>query len=212
MSNTDRDRAILWAREILTHDPVFLDTETTGLDYDDVAVQIGIVDHTGAILLDTYVRAWKPIPARATQLHGITDEMVKGAPTILELEMEIFAALQGRAVVIYNAEYDARILRMSFLSDGARKYGAPYKLPEGHFAHIGTFKPECAMEAFAAFYGDFNARYGSYRWQKLTTAAAHFGLSVVGAHGAVADALLTLAIVRKMAETKLSTEGELTNE
>lgn len=208
MSNTDRDRAILWARQMLEQEFVVLDTETTGLDYDDVAVQIGIVNRDGAILLDTYVKPWKPIPARATQLHGITDEMVKGAPTILELEPQLAAALQGQVVLIYNAEYDANILRRSFLYSGAEKHGAPYRLPETHWTFWGIFKPECAMEAFAAFYGDFNARYGTYRWQKLTTAAAHFGLSVVGAHGAVQDALTTLAVVKKMAESKLSAEEE----
>lgn len=205
---TDRDQAILWARQVLQTDFAILDTETTGLDHDDVAVQIGIVDRSGQVLLDSYIKPHKPIPAQATRLHGITDEMVAGAPTILELEPRLIAVLQGRRVVIYNAEYDARILRMSFLNDGAQVHGAPYRLPADHFFHLNNFRPECAMESFAAFYGDWNDYRGNYRWQKLTTAAMVQDIQIEDAHSAIGDALMTLRVVEGMAGAKLSTEDK----
>ena len=169
-----------------------------------MAVQIGIVDRAGLTLLDTYVKPHKPIPAGATQVHGITDEMVATAPTILELESEIFMALHGRAVLIYNAEYDARILRQSFLYSGAREYGDPYRLPINHFVHIDTFK--CVMEWFAQFYGDWNDYRQNYKWQKLSIAALVLGVQISNAHSAIGDALMTLGVVSGMAEARLSGE------
>jgi DNA polymerase III epsilon subunit-like protein len=205
---TARDQAILWARQILQTDFIALDTETTGLENDAEACQIGIVDRAGNILLDSYIKPGQPIPARATQLHGISDETVKDAPTILDLESQLAAALRGRMVIVYNAEYDARILRMSFLRAGAQRHGAPYRLPETCPVHRNNFRPECAMEVFAAFYGDWNDYRGNYHWQKLTTAARYFGVSTDGAHGAVADALMTLKVIEGMANSKLSQEDK----
>jgi inhibitor of KinA sporulation pathway (predicted exonuclease) len=57
------------------------------------------------------------------------------------------------------------------------------------------------MELFARFYGEWNPRYKSYKWQKLATAAAHFDLTFEGeAHSALTDARMALMVLRKMAE------------
>ena len=58
-----------------------LDTETTGLYDDAEIVEISIIDENGGVLLDTLVKPLKPIPAEATAIHGITNEMVATAPT-----------------------------------------------------------------------------------------------------------------------------------
>ena len=45
---------IEWARSVLDQPErhVILDTETTGLANDDEGIQLGVVDSTGAVLLD----------------------------------------------------------------------------------------------------------------------------------------------------------------
>ena len=50
-----------------------------------------------------------PIPEGAIAIHGITDEMVKDAPNFCEVYPQIVAALAGKEVLIYNANFDIRI-------------------------------------------------------------------------------------------------------
>lgn len=202
-----RDRAILWARQILKTDFVVLDTETTGLDENAEACSIAVIGQDETVLLDSLVKPRSVIPGAASRIHGITNEMVQDAPGILDLESQLAAALNEKTVIIYNADFDASILRQSFLRAGAQLHGAPYRLPERHIVHRLNFMPECAMEAFAAFYGDWNDYRGSYTWKKLTVAASYFNISTDGAHGALADCLMTLGVVRGMAEAKLSNES-----
>lgn len=209
----ERDSAILWARRIIEQEFVVLDTETTGLDSDDVAVQIGIVNQAGVILLDSYVRPHKPIPIRATQLHGITDAMVQNAPTFREILPILDRAVTDKIVLIYNKEYDQRILLQSADANSfgieawwlAPRIWKPER-PTDH--HPNQTRWQCVMEQFAQFYGDWNDYRGNYRWQKLTVAVSYFGISTEGAHGAVADALTTLWVVEGMAKARLSGEAK----
>lgn len=192
---SDRDQAILWAREMLTKGFVVLDTETTGLGGGDEAVSIGIVDKTGKILLDTLLRHEKPSDPKAEATHGITWKMTRNAPEMREIAPEIFTHLDGKHQLIYNAEFDTRILRQTFA-----RYGIE--------APKGKTETHCVMEWFAQYYGDWNDYYGTYRWQKLTTAAGYFGIPTNGAHGAAADALMTLRVVQAMAASKTSEEAK----
>ncbi len=163
-----------------------LDTETTGLD-DGEIVQIAIVHSSGQTLLDTLVKPAKLIPADATRIHGITEDMVKNAPTWPELTENLKALLDGKNVVIYNAVYDRKMMHKSQERHGLDKI---------EWKEIATF--HCAMEAFAEFYGDWNEYRGNYRWQKLVTAARHFGVKVENAHNALGDCLMTLGVVNAM--------------
>ena len=193
---SDRDGAILWARQMLTTDFVVLDSETTGLEYDDEAVSIGLVAKDGTILLDTLLCHEKPCSPKALATHGITWEMTRGAPRIADIYETLIDLLTAQPVIGYNAGFDHRIIQQTL-----DRYG----LFSIHWDYSSD-----VMGRFAAFYGAWNDYRQNYTWQKLTTATAHFGLSVVGAHGAVADALLTFGVVTKMAGT--STKKETNHE
>lgn len=196
---TDRDAAILWARQILETDFVVLDTETTGLDYDDEAVSIGLVSKAGDVLLDTLLCHEKRCGARAVEVHGITWEMTRDAPHISDIYRVLLETMGAIEVIGYNAGFDYRIISQTLGRHGLWEMEKPW--PFGRLAGD-------VMQKFAQFYGDWNDYHGSYTWKKLTFAARHFGIETGGAHGAAADALMTLRVVEAMAKTRLSNEPE----
>lgn len=180
----DRQLARQHAQDWLKLDPLYLDTETTGLGPADEICQIAVLDAAGGVLISQLVRPTIPIPADASRIHGITDADVTGAPTFAELWPQLREVLHMRHVVIYNANYDVRMMRQS------GKLLIPARL---------AINPLCAMELFAQFYGEWNHRHRSYRWQSLGFAGAHCGINQGSAHQAISDAEACRKIVMHMA-------------
>lgn len=179
-----RARAVAWARERL-NDPatVFLDTETTGLPPVAEVVDLAIITAGGEILVETLVRPLAPIPPAATAIHGLTDDDVAGAPCWLEIHDQVCAALAGRTVVIYNVDFDRRVL---------------IGCSDRHLLALPEARWECAMAAYADYRCDAGRGHGQCRWHKLEVAASHFGYPP-GGHRALGDALTCLRVVRGMA-------------
>ena len=53
---SERDQARQMAQEMLSQDPVFLDTETTGIGQNDEVVEISVLDPGGEALVDGWRR------------------------------------------------------------------------------------------------------------------------------------------------------------
>lgn len=176
---------------------LILDTETTGLDDDAEVVELAVIDCAGTVLLDTFVRPSGSVPAEAAAIHGITDTMLADAPTWSEIHDRFCDLVEGRQVVIYSREFDTRVI-----SQTARRYGlqAPQCLD---LAHDGS-AVHCAMQAYAELHGEWSEEKGRYRWQKLSTAAQQQGVKVENAHRALGDCLMTLGVVRAMANGALA--------
>lgn len=173
------------AAELLTAPFVIFDTETTGFESKDEILQISIVDQDGAPVFTSYIKPAQPI--LNSQYHGITDELVKDAPTFPEAYEQIKAALNGKVVLAYNYEYDSRML-----SQVCKRHDLEAIKPSSS---------DCVMELYAQFYGEWNEYHGNYRWQKLNQAVASFGLTFDGKeHDALADCKATLGVLKKMAE------------
>jgi DNA polymerase-3 subunit epsilon len=189
LNSQARKGAILQAQLEVQHRPVYLDTETTGLETADQIVEICILDDNGRTLINSLVRPRNKIPAAAMRIHGITDEMVANAPAWPELWPQVEAALAGRRVAIYNAEFDLTMLKQT-----NRKYHLRWAFPGA--ASL------CVMKLYAQFYGEWNYFYGSYRWQKLPEAARQCKVTVKGAHRARADALMARGVLHYMADRK----------
>jgi len=185
--NTQQDRqdSIAKAQQYLSSNPVVLDTETTGLDNRAEIIEIAIIDQNGKPLLDTLIKPQAKIPPDATRIHGISDEQVSGAPSWKEIWPTIQTVLHDRTVVIYNADYDLRMMRQSL----------PSQSPSNALAF---FTPVCLMRIYAQFYGSWNSQRNSYRWQSLANAGRQAGLNLPNTHRALDDCLLTLALLQYM--------------
>lgn len=102
---------IRWARQCLRPGAaVVVDTETTGLD--GVVIEIAAVDVTGEVLLNTLVNpGGVPVEDGARRVHGIGDAELASAPSWAEVVPTFLAAVNGRRILAYNADFDhARIL------------------------------------------------------------------------------------------------------
>ncbi|HDG4082628.1 TPA: 3'-5' exonuclease [Staphylococcus aureus] len=175
------------AQQCLNRNCLILDTETTGLGDNAEIVEIAIIDASGKALLNTLVRPSKPIPAEATAIHGINDEMVKDAPTWPEIGPQMCRLISGKAMAIYNADYDIRLLEQT-----DRIWNVTPKLD----SYPQTV---CIMQEYAEFYGQHSER-GGYKRQKLTAAAEQQGVKIEGTpHRALSDCLTTLGVIKAMA-------------
>lgn len=183
----DRAMTQQWARELMALPNFYvLDTETTGVGKKDQIVQIGIVDKHGEVVLDTLVKSTVPISSGASAVNGITNKMLADAPDFMDLYTTLSAQLAGAHIVAYNMDFDWRLLSQSALA---------FQMPM-----FRTQNKHCAMKQYATFRGVWNSSKRSYRWHKLTEAAAYEKIVVKDAHTALGDVLMTLKLIEKMAE------------
>lgn len=183
MASRFRQSAIEKAQSLWKTQPVFLDTETTGLGGNAEIIEISIVDHDGGVLLDTLVRPGRSIPLEATRVHGISNEMVSNSRTWLHIWPKVEAIITERSVGIYNLEFDIRMMQQSH-----RHIGIPWRAPSSHFF--------CIMKLYADY-------YGAMRWQKLEAAGKQCGLQLSNSHRAKDDTLLARAVFQCIAESGL---------
>lgn len=181
-----RQEAITIAQRVIENQPLYLDTETTGLGPQDEIVEISILDHDGEVVIDSLVRPSKPIPQDAIAIHGITNAMVSAAQTWKSIWPEVEAVINGKQVAIYNAEYDLRMLKQS-----TKIQKIPWQVVDVSFFDI--------MQLYANFYGDWNSARGSFRWQSLLNAGKQAGISLPNSHRAKDDAALARAVLHAIA-------------
>ncbi|MEA4824719.1 MAG: PolC-type DNA polymerase III [Clostridiaceae bacterium] len=93
---------------------VVFDLETTGLSpRDEKITEIAAARVTGGEVTETFeqlINPGKPIPAKITELTGITDAMVADAPTIDEALPKFLDFIGEDILVAHNATFDAAFL------------------------------------------------------------------------------------------------------
>lgn len=180
-------RVIECARQILALKPLLLDTETTGIGSDALIIEIGIVDSQGQSVYSALVNPGIPIPAESSAVNHITDDMVRDQPSWEERWREVEPILRNRAIGMYNAEFDTRMLRQSTQSAGMN-------------FNINSDQTFCMMNLFSAYWGEPKAiRSTELKSHKLEFAGKECGLSLPNSHRAVDDAKLTAALLRHIA-------------
>lgn len=177
-------------------DTLFIDVETTGLGYRDEVIEIAIVDVRENVLFNSLIKPSKPISPQSTKIHGITNEMVKDAPSFLQVWKKILNIVKDKDLYFYNCDFDCRMIMQSFDCDFKSKSSICYK-------HLFKCKSvNCLMIDYAEFWGEYSIYHGSYAWQKLIEACIQQNISIddVPNHRALGDAVKTSRLWSKRGE------------
>jgi len=101
---------------------VFVDLETTGASpAQHRIIEIGLVRIENGVQVDewsTLVNPEVPIPSNIEIFTGISNDMVRGAPSFAEIADEVFEKLRGAVFVAHNARFDHSFLHREFLRVG----------------------------------------------------------------------------------------------
>lgn len=172
-------------------DPVYciLDIETTGTKKELHRVtEIGAVKVKNGEIIDefsTFVNPEVLIPENIQELTGITNEMVKDAPTFAEVFPEFLKFIEGTILVAHNAPFDIPFL----------KYQANKVNDELDFNNLVIDTLEVARSVYAEF-----PIYLDKRPFQLTKIAERLGIKVDVAHRALDDVKTTYKVFMKMCE------------
>jgi DNA polymerase-3 subunit epsilon len=168
------------------------DLETTGIDVQTsriVSAHVGVLDAYGNL-----VEQWNwlanpgvEIPEQASAVHGITTERARAegraAGEVVQEIIEVLTSLfdRGLAVTIYNAPYDLSLLYHEALRYGLTPLGEPAPI-------IDPLVLDKAIDRY---------RKGK---RTLEAAAVVYGVSLVDAHDASADAVAAGRVAQAMAK------------
>lgn len=174
---------------------VVFDIETTGLSKEkEMITEIGAVKVADGKIIDrfsTFVNPQRPISAEITKLTGITDDMVKDAPTIENVLPEFLKFCEDTVLVAHNASFDTGFIRIAVERAG---------LGELHHTIVDT------LELARALLPELNKH-------KLDIVCEHLGVTLNGHHRAVNDAEATAEVFIKfldmLAEKKIFTLDEI---
>jgi DNA polymerase-3 subunit epsilon len=188
MNTSQRRTTIQEARLLLETNPVYLDTETTGMHQSAEVIEIGVIDDQANVLFDSLVKPRGKIDPAAGRIHGITLDDLTDALTWEQVWPKAEAVLLNRKIGVYNVEFDLRLIKQSL-----NRTWLKWSLQEGNFFDI--------MKLYARFYGDWDAYHRSFRYQSLELAGRQCGIRLPNAHRAVDDCLLTRALLHHMADS-----------
>jgi len=172
------------------------DTETTGLDPSagDEIIQIGATRIVGGKLRRTecfeqLVDPQRTIPEASIPIHGIRPEMVAGQPTLDVVLPAFHRFAEDTVLVAHNAAFDMRFLQLKEASTGV------------HFA-----QPVLDTLLLSAVVHPNQASHG------LEAIAERLGVTVLGRHTALGDAMVTAEVFLKLlpllAQQGISTLGQ----
>jgi DNA polymerase-3 subunit epsilon len=158
------------------------DTETTGLEPSagDEIIQIGAVRIVNGRLLrheniDQIIDPRRPLRPEGIPIHGITEDMVRGQPTIATILPQFHAFCEGTVLVAHNAAFDMRFLQLK-----EDKLGIRFTQPV-----LDTLLLSAVI-------------HPNQESHKLEAIAERLGITIIGRHTALGDAIVTAEVFLRM--------------
>ena len=158
------------------------DTETTGLNPSggDEIIQIGATRVLNGKLLrsesfEQLVDPERPLAPESAKIHGITSDMLRGQPTIDKVLPAFHAFAADTVLIAHNAAFDMRFLQLKEAQTGLR-FDQPV---------IDTLLLSAVVHPNQASH-------------RLEAIAERLGLTIVGRHTALGDAIVTAEVFLKL--------------
>ena len=168
---------------LLTEKSIIIDTETTGLTPGkDELLQFAIVDNTGKILFNEYIKPTKTTEwPEAQAINGISPEKVKKCKPLKKYKRKLSKIFKNATTIIgYNTKFD-----LQFIANDIDIYTESQIIID-------------LMPRFAKIYGEKRKDFpNEYKWQKLSTAAEYYDYNFTP-HDALNDVLATLHIAKNL--------------
>ena len=164
-------------------DYVVFDLETTGIScYKDKVVEISAVKVVDGQVTDefsTLVNPECPIPFFASQVNGITDDMVEDAPLFKDALMDLFDFAGDMVLVGHNIHaFDLRFI----YRDSEDFYG---KIPDNDYVDTLKISRICLPEL---------------KHHAVSDLCSYYGISFEGAHRALNDCRMNQQVYEKLGE------------
>ena len=106
---------------------IVLDTETTGLSVRDGhrIVEIGCIELDNLVptknIFHVYLNPERKVSDKAFEVHGYTDEFLSTKQKFLEIAKDFLSFIEGKKIIIHNAEFDIGHLNNELSLVGLKK-------------------------------------------------------------------------------------------
>ncbi|MCY4447114.1 MAG: 3'-5' exonuclease [Rhodobacteraceae bacterium] len=191
---TDKKLIANWQDLLGRSDVLILDTETTGFSKQSEVIQVSMIDTLGHTRFDQYVLPKYRIPEDSTKIHGLTETKLKQFKAQPWNQYnDIFSQLTSQAsiVLVYNLQYDARLIRQSCEIRGVE---------------FVKFDGQCIMLDYSRYRAVPNQWGNGWKWHKLADAARHEQAAVkqTRVHNALSDCQTVLSLMKKVVSNSFS--------